>query len=102
MSINESSSSNCKKYFSCIINNSCYISAWRNSKKKKIHGSGSKTLIISDKEINYILKIVPALEDSNILLNGITKTIENETKQQKRGFLGILFGVLGASLLEIC
>ena len=71
-------------------------------KKKKIHGSGSKTLIISDKEINYILKIVPALEDSNILLNGITKTIENETKQQKRGFLGILFGVLGASLLEIC
>ena len=70
--------------------------------KKKIHGSGSKTLIISDKEINYILKIVPALEDSNILLNGITKTIENETKQQKRGFLGILFGVLGASLLEIC
>ena len=44
------------------------------------------------------MKIVQALEDCNILLKGITKTIENETKNQKGGFLGILVGTLGASL----
>ena len=49
--------------------------------------------------MNDILKIVQALEDSNILLNGITKTIKNETKEQKGEFLGMLFGTLGASLL---
>ena len=40
--------------------------------QKKIHGSGTATLIISNEEINYILKIVQALEDSNILLKGVT------------------------------
>ena len=45
------------------------------------------------------MKIVQALEDSNILLKGVTKTIENETKEQKWGFLGMLLGTLGASLL---
>ena len=45
------------------------------------------------------MKIVHALEDSNILLKGITKTIQNETKEQKGGFLGMLLGTLGASLL---
>ena len=48
--------------------------------QKKIHGSGTTTLIISNEEINDIMKIVQAPEDSNILLKGITKTIENETK----------------------
>ena len=43
--------------------------------------------------------IVQALEDSNILLKGVTKTTENETKEQKGGFLNILLGTLGASLL---
>ena len=50
--------------------------------------------------MNDIMKIVEALEDSNILLKGITKTIENETKEQKGGFLGMLLGTLGASLLR--
>ena len=50
--------------------------------------------------MNDIMKIVQALEDSNILLKGITKTIKNEAKEQKRGFLGMLLGTLGASLLE--
>ena len=45
------------------------------------------------------MKIVQALEDSNILLKGITKTIENETKERKGGFLGMLLRTLGASLL---
>ena len=49
--------------------------------------------------MNEIMKIVKALEDSNILLKGITTTIENETKEQKRGFLGMLLGTLRASLL---
>ena len=47
-----------------------------------------------------IINIVQALEDSNVLLKGVTKTIENETKEQKRGFLSMLLGTLGASLLE--
>ena len=67
--------------------------------QKKIHGSGKTTLIISNEEMNDIIKTFQALEDSNILLRGITKTIENETKGQKEGFLGILLGTLEASLL---
>ena len=66
---------------------------------KKKHGSGTTTLIISNEEINDIMKIVQALEDSNVLLKGVTKTIKNETKEQKGGFLSMLFGTLGASLL---
>ena len=49
--------------------------------------------------MNDIMKIVQALEDSNILLKGVTKTIKNETKKQKGGFLSMLLGTLGASLL---
>ena len=45
------------------------------------------------------MKNVQALEDSNIFLKGVTKTIKNETKEQKGGFLGMLLGTLGASLL---
>ena len=45
------------------------------------------------------MKIIKSLEDSGILLKGVTKTIENETKEQKRGFLSMLLGILGASLL---
>ena len=46
-----------------------------------------------------IMKILQALEDSNIFLKGVTKTNKNETKEQKGGFLSMLFGTLGASLL---
>ena len=67
--------------------------------QKKIHGFGTTTLIISNKEMNGIMRIVQALEDSNILLKGVTKTIKNETKEQKGRFLSMLFGTLGASLL---
>ena len=68
--------------------------------QKKIHGSGTTTLIISNKEMNDIMKIVQALEDSNLLLKGITKAIEHETKKQKGGFLGMLLGTLGASFFR--
>ena len=49
--------------------------------------------------MNDIIKIVQALEDSNILLKGVTETVKNETKEQKGGFLSMLLGTLGASLL---
>ena len=49
--------------------------------------------------MNDIIKIVQALEDSNILLKGVTNTIKNETKEQKGGFLSMLLGTLGATLL---
>ena len=45
------------------------------------------------------MKIIEALENSGILLKGVKKTIKNETKQQRRGFLSMLLGTLGASLL---
>ena len=68
--------------------------------QKKAHGSETTTLIISNEEMNDITKIVHTLEDSNILLKAVTKTIKNETKEQKGEFLGMLLGTLGASLLE--
>ena len=65
----------------------------------EIHGSRTTTLLISNEEMNDIMKIVQGLEDSNILLKGVTKTIKNETKEQKGGFLSMLLDTLGASLL---
>ena len=59
---------------------------------KKIHGSGTTTLIISNEEMNEITKIVQALEDFNILLKGVPKTIKKETKERKRGFLRMFLG----------
>ena len=67
--------------------------------QKKIYGSGTATLKISNKEMNYIMKIVQVLEDSNILLKSVTKTIKNETREQKEGFLCMLLGTIGATLL---
>ena len=55
--------------------------------------------MISNEEMNDIMKIVEALEDSNILLKGVTKTINDETKEQIGGFLSMLLSTLGASLL---
>ena len=69
---------------------------------KKILGSGhnnNTTLIISNDEMNDILKIVKSLEDSGVLLKGVSETIQNEAKEQRGGFLSILLGTLGASLL---
>ena len=75
------------------------IDAGIQKKKKKIHGSGNTTLKISNKEMNDIVKIIQDLENSNILQKGVTKTIKNETKEQKGGFLSMLLGTLGYSLL---
>ena len=56
------------------------------------------TLIISNNEMEDIIKIVKSLEDSGFLLKGIAETIQNEVKEQKGGFLSMLLGTLGASL----
>ena len=58
---------------------------------------GNTTLIISNDEI-HIIKIVKSLEDSCLLL-GVTETVQNEVKEQKGGFLSMLLGIFGASLL---
>ena len=54
--------------------------------KKYILGPGTTTLIITNEEMNDIMKIFQALDDSNILLKGVTKTIKNGTKEQKEAF----------------
>ena len=66
---------------------------------KKILGSDNTTLIISNDEMEGIIKIVKSLEDSGLLLKGVHKTIQNEAKEQNGGFLSLLLGTLGASLL---
>ena len=74
------------------------MSAIDGSIQKKIHGSGIK-LIIEEEDVNDIMKITEVLENSGILLKGVSTTIENETKEQRGGFLSMLLGTLGASLL---
>ena len=73
------------------------ISSIDGSIQKKIHGSGV-TLIIEEEDMKDIMKIIEALENSGILLKGVSKTIEYETKEQRGGFLNMLLGTLGASL----
>ena len=75
---------------------------------KKISGSGHRhsssfashnpTLIISNKDMDNLIKIVKSLEDSGLLLKGVTESVQNEVKEQKGGFLSMLLGTLGASL----
>ena len=69
---------------------------------KKILGSGhnNTTLIISNDEMGDILKKVKSIEDSGIILKGISETIQHEAKERRGGFLGMLLGTLGASLLD--
>ena len=69
------------------------------SKKKKILGSVNTTLLVSNDELEDIIKVVESLEDSSLLLKGVIETIQNEAKEQKGEFLSMLLGTLGASLL---
>ena len=76
---------------------------------KKILGSGKRpldlaipnntTLVISNYEMKDIIEIAKSLEDSGLLLKGVSETIQNEAKEQKGGLHSMLFGTLGASLL---
>ena len=62
-------------------------------------GSGTTTLIFSNDEMDDILKIVKSLENSGLLLKGVSETIQHEAKEQRGGFLSMLLGTLGASLI---
>ena len=80
------------------------MSAIDGSIQRKTQGSGATKgagvkLIIEQEDMNDIMKIIKALENSGILLKGVSKAIKNETKEQKGGFLSMLLGTLGASLL---
>ena len=76
---------------------------------KKILGSGPRcssssashntTLIISNNEMKDIIKMVKSLENSDLSIKAVTETVQNEVKEQKGGFLSMLLGTLGASLL---
>ena len=69
---------------------------------KKILGSGhnnTTTLIVSNNEIEDIIKIVKSLEGPGLLLEGVIKTVQNEVKEQEGGFLSMLLSTLGARLL---
>ena len=81
------------------------MSAIDGSIQKKIHGSGATKgagvkLIIEQEDMKDIMKIVKVLENFGILLKGVRKTIKNETKEQRGGYLSMLLGTLGASLLD--
>ena len=78
---------------------SAAMSAIDGSIKKEMRGSGATTLIISNDEINDILKIVKSLEDSGVLSKGVSETIQQEAKEQRGGDLSMLLSTLGASLL---
>ena len=58
-----------------------------------------KTLIISNEEMNDIMKIVKLLKEYSLLIKGVRETIKNKAKEQKGGFLSMLLGTLGATLL---
>ena len=67
----------------------------------KKHGPGTITSITLSEEINDIMKIIQVIGDSDILLKGVTETIENKTNKQEMGFLGTLVGTLGSISLGI-
>ena len=75
------------------------MSANDGSIKKKMLGSAVTTLIISNDEMDDILKIVKSLENFGLLLKGVSETIQHEAKEQRGGFLSMLLGTLGVSLL---
>ena len=83
------------------------VSATDTAIHKKMFGSGcpsdlalrTMTLIISNEEMNDIMRIVKSLEESGLLIKGVSQTIKNKTKEQKGGSLRMLLGTLGATLL---
>ena len=67
---------------------------------KKMFGFRATTLVFSNKEMHDIIKIVKSLEESGLLIKGVSKTFKNEAKEQKGEFLGMLIDTLSAILLR--
>ena len=65
---------------------------------KNFFASGTTILIISNEEMNDIMKIFKALGECGLLIKGVSKAIKNEAKERKGGFLGMLLDTLGAFL----
>ena len=63
-------------------------------------GSGKTTSIIYNEEINDIMELIKCLEESGLLIKGVSKTIKNNAKEQNGGFLSMLLATLDASLLR--
>ena len=68
--------------------------------RKKMFGSGVTVLIISNEEMNDIMKIVISLEESLLFIKAISEIIKNETKEEKGASWEILLDTLGATLLR--
>ena len=66
----------------------------------KLFGSGTTTLIISNEEMNDIMKTIKSLEELGLLVKGVSETVKNEAKGQEGGFLSMLLGTFVATLLE--
>ena len=66
---------------------------------EEILGSGTTTLILPNEDLNDIIKIVKSIEESGLPIKGISKTVENKVKEQKRGFLDMLAAKLASHLL---
>ena len=58
--------------------------------QENIFGSGANALIISNKEMEHIMKIIKSLEESSLLVEGVSETIKKEAKKQESGFTGML------------
>ena len=78
---------------------SAEISATDTATQKKAYESDTASLIISNEETEYIMKIIRSPEESGLLIKGISETIKNEAKEQKGGCLPMLLGALAASVL---
>ena len=68
--------------------------------QRKIYGSGTTALIISNEEMENIMKIVKSPEESGLLIKGISETIKNETKKQRGEFIPMLLGTIAPSMLR--
>ena len=74
------------------------IQKTQKTKQKTNNGSGTTVLIISNEEMEDIMKILYN-EESGLLIKGISETVRNEAKEQKDGFLSMLLGTLDSSIL---
>ena len=70
--------------------------------QKNRSGPGTTTLIISNEEMNDLIKVVKSLQESGLLIKEVSEKIKNDAKEQKGGCLILLIGTVGASLLGYC
>ena len=70
------------------------------SGKGDVRAGKRLTLVISTEDMNDVIKIIKSLENSGVLIDGVTQTVKDEIKKQEGGFLGALLAPLIASLLQ--